>query len=534
MSNNDAYEQETERREYRHRRRVRNQIIAYIVTAIIVIGLMIGAVFGIKKLMSVVEDKKHAEELQQQLEELSEMEVEAPVIEAPAEEPEQEEQVEEKSYLDEIVDSCIAEMPIEDKVAGLFVITPEALTDTTLAIRAGDTTKEKLGEYAVGGLIYFSENMQSAEQLREMLQNTRSYSKYPIFLGVDEEGGDVSRVAKSGLADNVGKAADIGASGDPQNAKDAGVTVGTYLAEYGFNLNFAPVADVNVAEDSYIGNRSYGSDAGQIGAMVAAAVEGTQSTGVSACLKHFPGLGSTTEDTHAGMAGSERTFDEFAQEEFTVFKAGIDAGAATVMAAFNDVNGVPCSGNKYLLRDVLREKLGFSGFVVSDANSVMELIPHGYAKDGKDAARLAFGGGVDMLMAGDLYNDNIPALIDEGKIDPKLVDDSVLTILTLKYMLGLFEEPYVEPDGEGCFFAPEHLEAARECAKNCIVLLENNGALCCGKNLYDAEALSMVLEKNARSFLVGQLFPEHPIQTVSREECEKMREFYLQSYSKRF
>ena len=95
MANNESYEQEMERREYRHRRRVRNQIIAYIVTAIIVAGLMIGAAFGIKKLMSVIEDKKHAEELQQQLEELSEMEVEAPVIEAPVEEPEAEEPVEE-------------------------------------------------------------------------------------------------------------------------------------------------------------------------------------------------------------------------------------------------------------------------------------------------------------------------------------------------------------------------------------------------------------------------------------------------------
>jgi len=438
MSNNDAYEQETERREYRHRRRVRNQIIAYIVTAIIVIGLMIGAVFGIKKLMSVVEDKKHAEELQQQLEELSEMEVEAPVIEAPAEEPEQEEQVEEKSYLDEIVDSCIAEMPIEDKVAGLFVITPEALTDTTLAIRAGDTTKEKLGEYAVGGLIYFSENMQSAEQLREMLQNTRSYSKYPIFLGVDEEGGDVSRVAKSGLADNVGKAADIGASGDPQNAKDAGVTVGTYLAEYGFNLNFAPVADVNVAEDSYIGNRSYGSDAGQIGAMVAAAVEGTQSTGVSACLKHFPGLGSTTEDTHAGMAGSERTFDEFAQEEFTVFKAGIDAGADFVMVSHLSVPGItgdntPASLSSTVINDVLRGQLGYDGIVITDAMDMGAVTAY-YTAD--QAAVMALSAGADMILMPEdfetAYNGVLEA-VNNGTLTEERIDESLRRIFRVKY-----------------------------------------------------------------------------------------------------
>ena len=231
MSNNEMYDQEEDRREYRHKRRVRNQIIAYIVTLFLLAGIIVAAAFGIKYVVSEIEDKKHAEELQQQLEELAEMEVEAPVIEAPVEEPEATEApVEEKSYLDEIVDACIAEMPLEDKVAGLFVITPEALTGTTKAIKAGDTTKEKLGEYAVGGLVYDADNMQSKEQLTEMLDNTKKYSKYPIFLGVDEEGGDVSRVAQSGLAENVGDAAEIGASGDAQKAKDAGAAVGTYLS----------------------------------------------------------------------------------------------------------------------------------------------------------------------------------------------------------------------------------------------------------------------------------------------------------------
>ncbi|MDP4133982.1 MAG: glycoside hydrolase family 3 C-terminal domain-containing protein, partial [Bacillota bacterium] len=159
------------------------------------------------------------------------------------------------------------------------------------------------------------------------------------------------------------------------------------------------------------------------------------------------------------------------------FKAGIDAGAATVMSAFNDVNGVPCTGNKYLLRDVLRDQFGFKGFVVSDAMAISELEAHGYAEDDKDAAYKGFSAGVDMVMAGDLYNNNLPCLIEEGKITQEMVDESVLNILTIKYMLGLFEEPYVDPDGEKCFFAPEHRQAVKECAENAIVLLENNGVL---------------------------------------------------------
>ncbi|MBQ8596511.1 MAG: beta-N-acetylhexosaminidase [Lachnospiraceae bacterium] len=427
-----------ERREYRHRRRVRNQIIAYIVTAIIVIGLIVAAAFGIKHLMTVIEDKKHAEELQQQLEELSEMEVEAPVIEAPVAEPEVEEPVEEKSYLDEIVDACIAEMPLEDKVAGLFMITPEALTDTDLAIRAGDTTKEKLGEYSVGGLIYFSENMQSADQLTEMLQNTKGYSKYPIFLGVDEEGGEVSRVAESGLADNVGKASDIGAAGDPQQAKDAGAAAGSYLAGFGFNVNFAPVADVKVIEDSVIGDRSYGSDAGQVGAMVAAGVEGIQSTGVSACLKHFPGLGSTTEDTHAGMAGSERTVEEFTQTEFAAFQAGIDAGAEFVMVSHLSVPGItgdntPSSLSSIVVNDVLRGQLGYNGIVITDAMDMGAITAY-YTAD--QAAVMALQAGVDMILMPEdfetAYNGVLEA-VNTGTLTEERIDESLRRIFRVKY-----------------------------------------------------------------------------------------------------
>ena len=249
----------------------------------------------------------------------------------------------------------------------------------------------------------------------------------------------------------------------------------------GIKWTFSPMVDI--ARDPRWGRiaEGYGEDTYLCSDFARAAVHGYQGDYIGqkdhvlACMKHYVAYGACVggRDYDSVDMSLQTLFDVYLPS----FKAGIDAGAATVMASFNDVNGVPCSGNKYLLRDVLRDKLGFSGFVVSDANSVMELIPHGYAKDGKDAARLAFGGGVDMLMAGDLYNDNIPALIDEGKIDLKLVDDSVLTILTLKYMLGLFEEPFVDPEGENCFFAPEHLEAARECAKNAIVLLENNGVL---------------------------------------------------------
>ena len=439
MSNNEMYDQENERREYRHKRRVRNQIIAYIVSLILLAAFIVGAAFGIKYVVSEIEDKKHAEELQQQLEEMSEAEVEVPVIAAPIEVPEPTEApVEEKSYLDEIVDACISEMPIEDKVAGLFVITPEALTGTGQVIRAGDTTREKLGEYAVGGLIYDADNIQSETQLTEMLQNTRNYSKYPVFLGVDEEGGDISRVAESGLVENVGSASEIGAAGDTQKAKEAGTAVGTYLAGFGFDLNFAPVADVNLIEDSIIGERTFGNDAALVGGMVAANVEGMQDAGVSACLKHFPGIGSTTEDTHAGMAGSERTLEEFTQTEFTAFKAGMDAGAEFIMVSHLSVPGItgdntPSSISSIVITDVLRGQLGYNGIVITDAMDMAAITAY-YTAD--QAAVMALQAGADMILMPEdfetAYNGVLEA-VNNGTLTEERIDESLRRIFRVKY-----------------------------------------------------------------------------------------------------
>ena len=181
-------------------------------------------------------------------------------------------------------------MTLEQKVAGLFFVTPEQLTGVGQAVQAGEGTQEALATWPVGGLIYFKQNIQSEEQLREMLANTASYSTFPIFLGVDEEGGRVARVADALGLENVGPMADIGSTGDVQAAYTANQTIGTYLASYGFNVDFAPVADVLTNEDNaVIGDRAFSGDPQTVADMVAGAVEGLQSAGVSACLKHFSG-----------------------------------------------------------------------------------------------------------------------------------------------------------------------------------------------------------------------------------------------------
>lgn len=434
MANNEALEEEMDRREFRRKRRVRNQIIAYVVFFVLLAGIIGGAVFGISRLLSSVNDKKHAEELQKQLQELSEMEAEPEVVEAPAESAEPEA---EQDYLGEIVDACISEMPLEDKVAGLFMITPEALTGTDTVVRAGDTTKEKLGEYAVGGLIYFTKNMKDPQQLTDMLTNTRNWSKYPIFLGVDEEGGSVSRVAEAGLHDNVGSMAEIGASGDAAAAREAGAVIGGYLSEYGFNMNFAPVADVIQEGNTTIAERSFGTDVNLVSPMVAASVEGMLEGGVSACLKHFPGMGDTTEDAHEQMASTQKTLDDFNATDFPVYQAGIEAGAEFVMVGHLSAPNVtgdntPASLSEMMITQILRGQLGYQGVVITDAMD-MKAITEYYTS--AEAAVKALQAGADMILMPEdfeeAYNGVLEA-VNNGTLTEERIDESLRRIFRVK------------------------------------------------------------------------------------------------------
>lgn len=432
----EEFDEDMDRREFRRKRRIRNQVIAYISAIIILAIILTGAGLGIHRGIAAWNDKKQAEELQTQLEEMSADQEEQVAVEAPVEteEPVQEE----KSHLDEIVDSRIEEMPLEDKVAGLFIITPEALTGTDVAIKAGDTTKEKISQYAVGGLIYFKQNIKSADQLKEMISGTTNFSKYPLFIGIDEEGGSVSRIAESGLADNVGSMGDIGASGDASKAKEAGSSIASYLSEYGFNLDFAPVADVILEGNTMIGDRSFGSNASDDATMVAACVEGLQEGGVSACLKHFPGLGSTTEDTHEGMATSEKTKEDFETTDFLAFQAGIDAGANFVMISHLSVPNItgdntPCSISDKMITNILRGELGFNGIVITDAMN-MKAITDYYTAD--EAAIKALQAGADMILMPENFETAYQGVLDavnNGTLTEERIDESLRRIYRVKY-----------------------------------------------------------------------------------------------------
>ncbi len=433
----EDYDEEAERRAYRHRRRVRNQIIVYLVIFFLVVAVAGGGFAIGRKVFSVVQQKRQEAEKEKAEKEAAEEEPpeEEMVIDTP--EPAEEEPEEEEDLLGGLAESYYSEMPIETKVAGLFMVTPESITGVKTATKAGDGTQEALNQYAVGGLIYFGQNILDKEQITTMLSSTASKSSYPIFLAVDEEGGDVSRVANSKVeVTKVDDMAAIGAGGDASKAAEAGATIGSYLKEIGFNVDFAPVADVAV-EGSALGNRSFGSDPQMVGEMVAGAVGGIEGAGVSACLKHFPGLGSTTEDTHDGRVEITKSLEEMRASDFVPFRAGIEAGADFVMvshvaAPALDEDNVPSSLSKKVITDFLRGELGFEGVVITyalDMTAITEYYPP------EEAAVMALEAGADMLLMPEdfekAYN-AVLAAVQDGTISEERIDESLDRIYRVK------------------------------------------------------------------------------------------------------
>ncbi len=423
------------KREIRRKRRIKNQIAAYVVLSLLLLGAAFCVVAGVRKL-SAMREAKEQQEVQDSQDRIDEILSAEPSIATPEPTPEVVKPTPQEK-LDEIVDEVIAVMPLEDKVAGLFVVTPEAITKVTAAVRAGEGTQKALAQYPVGGLVYFAKNIQSREQLTEMLANTKKYSKYPIFLAVDEEGGKVARVANAGIGAKFDNAQKIGAAKDVEAARQAGVGIGTTLAELGFNLDFAPVADVANVSGSVMTERSYGSDAATVAGFVTAMMGGLEEQKVTACLKHFPGIGSTTADTHKGLAFTDRTAEQFRAEELTVFQAGIDAGANMIMVGHMSApaltgNNDPCIFSQELITGILREELGFDGVVITDALN-MKAISEYYGAD--EAAIMALKAGCDMLLMPEdfekAYKGVLQAVAD-GVISEERINDSLRRVYRIK------------------------------------------------------------------------------------------------------
>ena len=271
-----------------------------------------------------------------------------------------------------------------------------------------------------------------------------------------------------------------GASFEPELSEQCASVAAKEASVSGLHVTFAPMTDL--VRDARWGRvmESTGEDPYLNSLFCAAMVRGFQGNSlkdnyaIAACVKHFAGYGAPTAGREYNTVElSEHTFREF---YLPSYQAGIDAGAALVMTSFNTVNGIPATGNKKLMRDILREQMKFDGVLISDWAAIEEIIYHGYCADREEAAARAVEAGVDIDMMTGIYSENLCQMVRDGKIREELIDEACLRILRLKNNLGLFENPYKDADQKKekeYILCEEHRNLAREAAKKSFVLLKN-------------------------------------------------------------
>lgn len=381
-----------------------------------------------------------------------------------------EEKSDEDKLMEEKVESLIKEMTLEEKIGQLTLFTSDwDVTGPT--IRGNYVDDIKSGKV---GSIFNAYTVEYTEKLQKIaVEETRL--GIPLLFGYDVIHGHRT-IFPVPLAESC--------SWDLEAIENSARIAAIEASAEGLHWTFAPMMDI--ARDPRWGRICEG--AGEdpyLGTLIAIArVNGFQGEDLSAvdtilaCAKHFVAYG-------AAQAGRDYNTTDLSERELwntylPPFKGAVDAGVATFMSAFNDLNGIPCTGNKYILTDILKDKWGFYGFVVSDYTSVNEMIPHGIVADEKEAGELAFNAGLDMDMQGAVYYNYMTELLDEGKISIEQIDESVKRILEMKYRLGLFQDPYRYCDlkrQEEELMKPEFLEEARSVARKSIVLLKNENQI---------------------------------------------------------
>lgn len=359
--------------------------------------------------------------------------------------PETEPAASEADAAAEKAEALLADMTLEEKIYQLFIVAPEQLTGISQVTAAGDATKAKLQQYPVGGLVYFSGNLVSADQTKTMLSNVQRFSNeiegVDLFLCVDEEGGRVARVAKNGAfqVENMPSMASV--SGE-EEAFRCGDTIGAYLRELGFNVDFAPDADVLTnSANTVIGDRSFGSDPETVTKYAIAYSDGLHANGMMSTFKHFPGHGATEADTHEGYAYTGKSYEELMEAELKPFQAAGANGVDMVMVAHISVPAVtgddtPSSLSERMITGILRGELGYDGLIVTDALNMGAIAQH-YGSSA--AAVKAVEAGVDLLlMPGDLQAaySGIYNAVQNGEISEERIDESVRRILTVKVRLS--------------------------------------------------------------------------------------------------
>ncbi|MFN2311766.1 MAG: glycoside hydrolase family 3 protein [Spirochaetia bacterium] len=325
-----------------------------------------------------------------------------------------------------------------------------------------------------GGFLVFANNLDSPHQIATFIEELQGLSAQPLMIGIDHEGGKVSRFSTGGRlgATVVPPAADIGATGDPNYAYLVGGLLGRELREVGITMNMAPVADVYTnPANSVIGDRAFGSDPELVSLMTAEMVRGLQEEQVSAVLKHFPGHGDTVEDTHYEQAVVAHNRERLDAVEFRPFRAGISAGADAVMTAHIGVpeltgSSTPATFSYILVTEILREQLGFEGVVITDSLTMGAL--RGNSEAEMVISAIEAGVDIALLPSSPMYvAEALVQAVMSGRIREQRIDESVRRVLRLKYDRGLYDDSFaanrsVEHSGTSVLGSPEHLRLVEE------------------------------------------------------------------------
>lgn len=351
------------------------------------------------------------------------------------------------------VEEMLRKMTLREKVGQLFFVRPEALDPdihwenppTDLAPLKLQEVNEKMKQqnksYPVGGIILYDWNINDEAQLAKFLPQLKALNGKPLIC-IDEEGGRVARLANNPNfhVKKYESMAAIGATGNPANAYECGNTIGTYLKKYGFDIDFAPVADVNTNPDNIIiGKRAFSDDPAVAAPMVVNYLQGLKDAGIVGCIKHFPGHGDVKTDTHYGYAQTQKTWAEMLSCEMVTFRAGINWGCQLVMTAHIGApkvigSDIPSTMSSVMLQNKLRGELGYRNIIVTDALE-MGAITKQYTN--VDAVLGCLQAGVDIVLCPKEYAEVFDAVVkavENGTISETRLNDSVRRILMLKYL----------------------------------------------------------------------------------------------------
>jgi len=375
------------------------------------------------------------------------------------------------------IKTLLAQMSLTEKIGQITQVYPGSVNEGIESNLTGPAGYGDEGDIELAGLVGSVLGMSGAKEVRELQDYCMKKNRLGIPLLFMN---DVIHGYRTIFPSVLG----LGCTWDTELAKKCAEVAAKESAVSGNHVTFSPMVDL--ARDARWGRiiESPGEDPLLNSLFAGAFIEGYQGDDpldkyrLACCVKHFAAYGAA----EGGRDYNTTEISEYSLLEnyLPPYRAAVEAGCRLVMTAFNCLNGVPATGSTWLNREVLRDDWGFDGVLISDCTAVSELINHGYAEDGADAACFAMHAGVDIEMVSACYREHIPALLEEGRLDIGLVDEAVLRVLELKEALGLFENPYKDASEEeesDLHLCKEHRELARKAAADSLVLLKNDGIL---------------------------------------------------------